>query len=231
MTNDGVRCPICRIEHPLPSPDVTQIPVNSAVLEIISQHEVESEKSYQCQVCNHKIAQIYCIDCVRGSKYFFCQMCDQREHNRPFKPVQDHRRHKLLTKKCVCSRHSDKQAILYSEKLSEFACEECKSTADWLTRSAMFAPIPDSLSKLQFHSQNLSIFSLKAIYQLEESKQLVNDRLKAHNPSKTKKDVRSKFGNMLNLVDTRRSELIDRVEKEVRVLLCCCMIPLIDITA
>lgn len=217
ITSDGVRCPVCRIEHPLPFPSVTQIPVNSAVLEIIHQHEVESKKSYQCQVCNRKIAQVYCIDCLRGSKYFFCQMCDQREHNRPFKPVQGHQRFKILTKKCICSRHSDKQAILYSEKLSEFACEECKRSADWLTRSAMFVPIPDALKKLRFHSQNLSIFTLKAIYQLEESKQLVSERLRTHNPSETKKDVVSKFGNILDLVDERKMELIGCVEKEVRV--------------
>ena len=211
-----MRCPICRIEHLLPLPGVAQIPVNSAVLEIIQQYDAEGEKSYQCQVCNLKIAQVYCIDCLRGSKFFFCQTCDQCEHNRPFQPVQDHRRFKISTKKCICSRHSDKQAILYSEKLSQFACEECTRSNDWLARSAMFVPIPDALNKLRFHSQNLSIFSLKAIRQLEESKQLVSDTLRVHNRSETKKEVISKFENILDLIDKRKMELQDSVEKEVR---------------
>ena len=216
ITGDRVRCPICRIEHVLPLPGVAQIPINSAVLEIIQQYDAESEKSYQCQVCNLKIAQVYCIDCLRGSKYFFCQTCDQCEHNRPFKPVQAHRRFKISTKKFICSRHSNKQAILYSEKLSQFACEECKRSNDWLTRSAMFVPIPDALNKLRLHSQNLSIFSLKAIHQLEESKQLVSDSLRVHNPSETKKEVISKFENILDLVNKRKLELQDSIEKEVR---------------
>ena len=216
ITGDRVRCPICRIEHLLPLPSVVQIPVNSAILEIIQQYDDESDKSYQCQVCNLKIAQVYCIDCLHGSKYYFCQTCDQCEHDRPFKPVQAHRRFKLSTKKCICSRHSDKQAILYSENLSQFACEECTRSNDWLERSAMFVPIPDALNKLRFHSQNLSIFSLKAIYQLKESKQFVSEKFRVYNPSETKKEVISKFENILDLVNKRKMELQDIIEKEVR---------------
>ena len=86
MTHDGVKCPECRKKHPLLSPglSISEIPVNSAVLEIINQPEDESENSSRCQVCDENNAQVYCIDCLSGSKYFFCSMCDQHEHNRPF---------------------------------------------------------------------------------------------------------------------------------------------------
>ena len=212
VINDRVRCPICRSEHLLPFPGA-QIPVNSAILEVVKQYNVESGKLYQCQVCNLKIAQVYCIDCVHGSKYFFCRACDQREHNRPFKPVHGHQRFKISTKKWICSRHGDKPPILYSEKLSQFACEECMRSSDWLARSAMFVPIPDALNKLRSRSQNLSIFTLKAIHQLEESKQLISETLRVLHP---KSEVISKFENMLDLVNKRRVELLDSVEKEVR---------------
>ena len=87
----------------------------------------------------------------------------------------------------------------------------------------MFVPIPDALNKLRFQSQNLSILLLKAKYQLEEPEKLISEQLKHIDTPviKAKKDILSKFENILYLVEEKKFELRHRVENEVRTLFYC----------
>lgn len=224
---------MCSVDHPLPTPDVTQIPVNYAVLEILrdisdasrDRLEEEDESTPRCQVCNIKKAQVTCIDCQPGVEFQFCHPCDQNEHNRPFKPVQGHRRYpidKIPNQKYICSRHRDKNAVLFSINLLEFACEECKRAPDWLTRSKMFAPIPEALTKLRTQSQKLNIYSLNVISQLKDAKHKMKAIIDNLDPSatKAKQDIQSKFGAIVDLIQSRQQELLDYVEHEVG----CCLL-------
>lgn len=223
-----MRCPICSVEHQLPAPDVAGIPVNYAVLEIIrsitgankDQSDDEDESKPLCQVCNEKYAQVACIDCQPGVKFLFCHRCDQYEHNRPFKPVQGHRRYpsdKVPIAMYVCSRHRDKQATLYSESLFEFACEECKRAPDWLSRSTVFDLIPEALKRLRSHSQKLNIYSLNVISQLKDAKHKMKRIIEGLDPSasKAKQDIQTKFGAVMDLIQARQQELLDYIENEV----------------
>ena len=224
----GVKCPICGVNHPLPTPDVTQIPVNYAVLEIIrnicdtSRDRLDpvDDTTPRCQVCSTKNAQVACIDCQPGVKFLFCHTCDQQEHNRPFKPVQGHRRYpvdRVPMAVYVCSRHRNNQAILFSENLFEFACEDCKKDPDWLTRSTMFDAIPDVLHRLRSHSQKLNVYSLNVISQLKDAKHKMKVIIENLDPSasKAKQDIQVKFGAIMDLIQTRQQELLDYVENEV----------------
>ena len=219
---------MCSVDHPLPTPDVTQIPVNYAVLEILrnitdssrDRPEDEDESIARCQVCSIKNAQVACIDCQPGAEFLFCHACDQREHNRPFKPVQGHRRYpvdKVPNQKYVCSRHRDKIAMLFSINLFEFACEECTRGPDWQTRSKMFGPIPDALSRLRSQSQKLNIYSLNVISQLKDAKHRMKAIIDSLDPSasQAKQDIQTKFGAIMDLIQTRQQELLDYVEHEV----------------
>ena len=226
LTSRGVKCPICSIEHPLSSPDVSQIPVNYAVLETlrnitgVSSGQPADENTPRCGVCDKKNAQVVCIDSQPGVKFLFCHLCDQSEHNRPFKPVQGHRRYpidRVPAPVFTCSRHRDKQANLYSENLKEFACEECKRAPDWLTRSVMFVPISDVLSRLRSHSQKLNIYSLNVMSQLKEAKHKMKHIIDGLEPSasKAKLEIQTKFGGIVDLIQSRQQQLLDYVEKEV----------------
>ena len=226
LTSRGVKCPICSIEHPLSSPDVSQIPVNYAVLEILrnivgtSKDQPSDENTPRCGVCNQKNAQVVCIDCQPGVKFLFCHPCDQQEHNRDFKPVQGHRRYpidRVPAPVFTCSRHRDKQATLYSENLQEFACEECKRAPDWLTRSTMFVPIPDALNRLRSHTQKLNIYSLNVMSQLKDAKHKMKRIIDGLDPSasKAKLEIQTKFGGIVDLIQSRQQQLLDYVENEV----------------
>ena len=225
----GVKCPMCGVDHLLPTPDVTQIPVNYAVLEIIrnisdtsrdQQDTTVDENTPQCQVCGAKNAQVACIDCQPGVKFLFCHTCDQQEHNRPFKPVQAHRRYpvdRVPMAAYICSRHRDKQAILFSESLFEFACEDCKRDPDWLKRSTMFDPIADVLNTLRSHTQKLNVYSLNVISQLKDAKHKMKVITGNLEPSATraKQVIQTRFGAIMDLIQTRQQELLDCVENEV----------------
>lgn len=224
----GVRCPICSLDHPLPMPDVTQIPVNYAVLEIIrnisaarDRPDDEDENTPCCQVCSKKNAQVACIDCQPGVKFLFCHPCDQQEHNRPFKPVQGHRRYpvdRVPNAMYVCSRHRDTEATLFSESLFEFACEKCKLATDWPLRSKLFDLIPVALKRLRSRSQKLNIYSLNVISQLKDAKHKMKVIIERLDPSasEAKQDIQTKFGAIMDLIQTRQRELLDYVENEVR---------------
>ena len=214
------------MEHPLPLPDVSQIPVNYAVLEILrnitetTRDQPEDENTPRCGVCNLRTAQVVCIDCQPGMKFQFCHQCDQSEHNRPFKPVQGHRRYpidRVPAPVFICSHHRDKQATLYSENIHEFACEECKRAPNWLTRSTMFVPIPDALKRLRSHSQKLNIYSLNVMSQLKEAKHKMKHIIDGLDPSssKAKMEIQTKFGAIVDLIQSRQQQLLDYVENEV----------------
>ena len=209
-----MKCPICSIEHLLSSPDVSQIPVNYAVLELLrnvtetSREPPVDENTPRCGVCNQKNSQVVCIDCQPGVKFLFCHPCDQREHNRPFKPVQGHRRYpidRVPAPVFTCSCHHDKQATLYSENFREFACEECKRAPDWLTRSTMFVPIPDVLNRLRSQSQELNLRCLNVMSQLKDAKHKVKHIINRLDPSadKAKLEIQTKFGAIIDLIQSQ----------------------------
>ena len=244
MIRRGIGCPGCCLSisvndgQSLPFTDVSQIPVNQAILEVLAgiidlDHTTSESSSDEsaarsststtpsyCGVCNQRNAQVVCVDCQPGVNVMFCHPCDQCEHNRPFKPVQGHRRYpidRVPAPVFTCSRHRDKQTTLYSENLQEFACEECKRAPDWLTRSTMFVPIPDALNKFCSHSQKLNIYSLKVMSQLKHTEckmKRIIDGLDS-SASKAKLEIQTNFGAIVDLIQTRQQQLLGYVENEV----------------
>ena len=81
----------------------------------------------------------------------------------------------------------------------------------------MFVPIPDALNKLRSHSQKLNIHSLKVMSQLKHTeckmKRIINGL--DSSASKAKLEIQTKFGGIVDLIQSRQQQLLGYVENEV----------------
>ena len=227
MTAKGVKCPICSTWHEVNRPDVTQLPPNITIIEILMEkmENMQAPVSVQplCGVCSINPATIACIDCQPGTPFKFCEDCDNREHNRNFGPVHRHRRFPAdrvpVTSSFVCcSRHRTNKAVFFSEKHNEFACNTCESQSDWQIRREHFKVVSSSAQMVRSKLQTLNQSTRDIIGKLAESKLRLEGIIHELGPSAStaKTQIATKFGEIVHQIQSRKQKLLDTVEKEVR---------------
>ena len=207
-------------------PDVTQLPPNFTIIEIVEGKvkDVQSTDSSQplCGVCSTNTATIACIDCQPGIPFKFCKDCDHKEHNRNFGPVHRHRRFPVdrvpvATSYVCCSRHLTNKAVSFSEKYNEFACNTCESESDWQNRREHFEAIFSCAQRLRYNLQMLNQCTRDRIGKLVESKLRVEGIIHELGPSAStaKTQIATKFGEIVHQIQSRQQKLLNYVEEEV----------------
>lgn len=85
----------------------------------------------------------------------------------------------------------------------------------------MFVPISDALNRLRSHSQKLNIYSLNVMSQLKDAKHKMKQIIEGLEPSasKAKLAIQTKFGGIVDLIQSRQQQLLDYVENEVGMVL------------
>lgn len=224
MTTRGIKCPVCSKWHNMERPDVQQLPPNYAVMEIVKDYvepvENQATKQPKCDACNEKPASVVCLDCSPGSQFVFCEGCDSSEHNRPFAPVRRHRRFpidKPPPAHIICTVHRSNQATLYSVSLSQFACDECKLSQDWVTRGPQFEPLHEAVRRLRTQTQKLNQYSRDVIDRLTGSNRTLSTIIHDLGPSAStaKSQIQKTFGEVMDIIQERQQNLLKYVEDEV----------------
>ena len=218
---DTITCPFCKKWTRISFGDMSRIPVNFGILDMLRPNVESTEKPLDnvCEACEENIATIVCISCSPvGVK--FCTDCDKKEHNRKFKPVQLHRRMELSQYQptLVCTRHTTTIATYYSEQLNRFACHECVAESDWPSRSQRYLQISDAAeilrakaSKKHYNLNNTT----RTLYTTQ--KDLEDTLLKlAESTSHAKAAILTEFKRLADILQLRQQKLIVRVEQEVR---------------
>ena len=230
-TSRGVICPYCFKEHLLNPPDITQLPLNVLILEILGNRPRGYMKSILqgplCETACTNPATVVCADCQPGSLFKFCDACDRREHERDFGPVKCHRRFPIpfLQSSTPCSHHPERQALYHSEELQEFACDKCETSSDWLTRAYQFQPIVICAQRMCRYLQRLKQRGRDMIAKQTESKIKIDETLNTLEQSAlaTKTSISSTFAKVISDIQARQQELLNRVDVEVCVCVhgCC----------
>ncbi len=233
MTARGVKCPVCMQLHPIGHPDITQLPPNVTLFEILQTRRGDCQDTVSlqplCDVCHEKPTTMVCIDCQPGFHYRFCETCDKFEHERNFGPVRRHRRYQVnqvpaLMTFVACSRHGDRRAVYYSESRKEFACNACEVQSDWIFRSEHFELIPECAKKLRASVQRLYQTGGNIIGSLAASKSNIDAILNQLGPSAstTKANISSQFAEIVSQIQARQQALLNQVDKEV-LYVCVCV--------
>lgn len=102
-------------------------------------HSVPAPVKALCQDCKKMIATLICFQCL-PSGFKFCAICSNREHNRPFGPVQVHNPKAIETVKIstpvpACEDHPNQPCLFYSFKVNQLG-------------SSVYPPPPYLLRKL-----------------------------------------------------------------------------------
>ncbi len=230
MTPRGIKCPMCSATHSLPRTDVTLVPINYAVQDIVKNVAGSEQKKVStkmevpsCGVCKVNPAVSICIDCDPGKQFKFCGKCDTEEHTRPFGPAQRHRRflidqpHDFVTAYMSCSRHTQMTASLYSESLNEFACSLCTTEEDWSLRSVKFDLIADAAKRMRVKVQRLTVYTNDTVMRMGEFLHNLDEMMKNLEPSSmtVKADISRKFSMFIEILQERQRTLLSFVEVEV----------------
>lgn len=82
-----------------------------------------------------------------------------------------------------------------------------------------FVPVSDALNRLRSQSQKLNIYSLNVMSQLKDAKHKMKRIIDGLDPSasKAKLEIQTKFGGIVDLIQSRQQQLLDYVENEVRI--------------
>ena len=217
-------CPVCSKLHPLANPDVTLLPINYAVQDIIlaSSNEPTVDKEH-CAVCLVKPAFMICIDCEPGKHYKFCKQCDLEEHSRSFGPVQKHRRFAIddvaapiLSYSMTCARHNA-PATLYSERSDEFACSNCTRDTDWDARSPFFEHYASAAKKLRNKVQRMTKYTNESTKRLMEARKTMETIMNELEPGSmaVKANITRTFSKCIEMLQERQRVLLANVDDEV----------------
>ena len=145
MRIDTIPCPFCSQQTRVIG-DIRRVPMNFSILEMLQpMHTQHQQRPVDlCEACEEIEATIICLSCSAiGVK--FCTGCDDKEHNRNFRPVQLHKRIPLskYLPQLTCTQHTGVVATMFSEAHNQFACQECVELPTWPQRSADFVSIPE----------------------------------------------------------------------------------------
>ena len=234
MTAKGAKCPMCNNLHPLDQPNVLQLPPNYAVMQILTSdgradQEVQNVSEPDCEYCSLRAAERVCIDCSPGNQVKFCGPCDSEWHNRPFPPVQRHRRYpinQLPTVTPTCSVHSSNQATCYSLVLNRFACAECTVSSDWSLKQQQnqFEPIEQAVPRIRTRAQRLNQYSQDVVERLSQSEIKIYQIVAELAPSvtTTKNDIQTTFSGIIDAIQERQQSLMRHVDNVVSTIRLAC---------
>lgn len=224
MTTRGVSCPVCNRFHHLSSPDVMQLPINFAVLDLVkSVAQNRAVLPDVCAVCKETAASVICVDCVPGTHFKFCDKCDRGEHMRGFGPAQRHKRFPIddppaLDPSIFCPRHTGVAVNLYSRDYAEFACHLCQQDDNWVQSHAMhFEPIHEVSGKLHERVKRLTKYSNDIVQKLKESGQNLEtiDNELEPGAMRVKTQITETFTKCVELLQERQRTLLANVDIEV----------------
>lgn len=123
-TTDGqVQCPQCSIVSTEPHvPNITIMwYVDAQNQPPPAVHHVPAPQKSLCQNCLSNIATLICFQCLPAG-YRFCQECSEKEHNRPFGPLREHKPKpvqsvRISTPVPTCQTHTGKPCLFFSFKV------------------------------------------------------------------------------------------------------------------
>ena len=231
----SIKCPMCSLLHWLLNPNVIELSPNYAVLQVSKTgNEMQQVVQYTkplCEYCHQKAAAIVCVDCNPGGGHVrFCVDCERLEHNRPFFPVQRHRRFPIdqvpvEPPRIICSIHHANDATLYSISLNQFSCDECTINPDWLQRHHLFEPIDQAVRRMRVEAQRLNQYSKEVINRLTNSESTLSKIIYELSPSLStaKSQIQSKFSEILHVIQERQQNLLKWVDDEVSSYMCVCV--------
>ncbi len=224
-----IKCPICNQLHKLLKANVLELSPNYAVLQLTKTDDegmqrIIPQSKPLCEYCSHVPATIVCVDCnPTGEHVKFCAECEWKEHNRPFKPVQRHKRFDINQVpvemfRIVCSTHHSKTATMYSISLGEFACDECTKALDWETRERLFEPTQTAVERLRTEAQRLNQYSRDVLNNLAAAETELASIIYELSPSASsaKSQIQTTFSEILSAIQERQQKLLKFVEEDVR---------------
>ncbi len=229
----SLKCPICSQIHQLPKSSILELSPNYAVLQLTKTDEEGMQRIIRktmplCEYCGKVEATMICVDCnPTGVHVRFCSECEWKEHNRPFRPVQRHKRFPIdqvpvESYRIICSTHHSKDATMYSVCLNQFACEECTMAQDWPTRYQNFEPIDRAVRRLRTEAQRLNQYSKDVLNSLASAESNLSKIVYELGPSvsNAKSQIQTTFSEILTAIQERQQKLLKYVEEEVCVCLC-----------
>jgi hypothetical protein len=202
------------------------LPINYAVLDIVNvstKDGIEQPSVPQrplCGVCGTNTASVYCVHCLPGSLFNFCEKCDRDEHMRNFGPARRHNRFPIddapPNDSTFCSRHPV-AATMYSDVLAEFACHVCQQEEDWQSRSGHFEPVDGATKKLMERVKQLNKYCSDMLWKLGMSKQNLETIENDLEPSAmtVKTQVTETFSRCVEVLQERQRTLLANVDVEV----------------
>lgn len=222
LRNDAIHCPFCAVVTEVTFADVSLIPINYSILDMLAVDNKPQEEPdiEMCEVCNKALPTIVCVSCSpMGVK--FCDECNNKEHNRAFKPVQLHRRVALrdFDFSIMCSKHAGTIATHYSESLNQFACAQCQGDFDWGTKTHNFLQVVDAAEHLRKRSGKINYRCNSTMKQLHDTQKELDSTVTklSNSASGAKVAITNEFQRLADALQQRQQKLIRRVEEEVRV--------------
>ena len=174
-----------------------------------------------CEVCDKHQATVVCLSCsLLGFK--FCAECDNKEHNRQFRPVQLHRRVPIeeIDLSVSCTNHRDHVATMFSEQVGQFACSDCQQALDWSQRETGFESLVTAASRLREKAGQYHHVCRNSIATLSETHRLLDNSLVklTESVSISKTNIQQEFSRLIQILQQRQQLLISRTDKEVRII-------------
>ena len=224
-TRSSLACPFCTYVTPVPFQDVTRVPLNYSMLDLLTRGKqstrVDTETRSLCEYCCERDATLVCFNCsLIGVR--FCDECDRQEHERSFKPAQLHRRVPIDQVELVttCPVHDGYQAVLFSELHDRFACLHCQQQPDWPALSSSFISIAAAASKLRRQAINMNCLCAKELNKVFVASSEVEDALSTlrQSSSLARQEIKQDFATLRRLLADREKELLSILTEEVRYL-------------
>ena len=199
---------------------IYSLPVNKALVDIISLHENLKDDTVPvdlCCNCNERPAEKICFGCdPAGCK--LCEQCCDAEHNRTFGPVQSHKPLNIndvkTAAKNFCVKHN--QPLTHcSKKEADFVCEKCLTELD---DKAEYLPIEVAgqalTQRLPKVMEDLNSY-LKRQQVAQHKMELMLLNVGVVRPN-IMQEIQKKFSLYQSIFQKRHNSLIDNLEAEVR---------------
>nr|XP_054775340.1 E3 ubiquitin-protein ligase TRIM31-like [Lytechinus pictus] len=128
QNNQRIRCPVCRTETNVPNQDVSKLPTNLALRNIIEDMKKQHQPCTNCKSDDNPHAVMYCQDCGK----YLCTTC----HNKHTQS-KDFERHKVIAMSEIssgkvpvrkfekCKKHPKEDEECFCSSCREFVCFRC----------------------------------------------------------------------------------------------------------
>ncbi|XP_054775317.2 E3 ubiquitin-protein ligase TRIM31-like [Lytechinus pictus] len=123
-----IRCPVCRAETNVPNQNVSKLPTNLALRNLIEDMKKQHQLCTNCKSDDNPHAEVYCQDCGK----YLCTSC----HNKHTQ-CKDFKRHEVIAMNEIssgkvsvrkfkkCREHSKEDEECFCSSCREFVCFRC----------------------------------------------------------------------------------------------------------